>query len=148
MGCVEWCVLNWNENAIDFYEGMGAEVLPQWRICRLALPSTSTRVLPRLHVVAQRDGRDRDGQEGASVAWNDGLPCATAAQLRPRAIAAPPHDAIALPHAVTANYYTPRAIATAPALSLCPTLMTPSPPPSTTPCAIATASAPRSTLRR
>lgn len=35
MGRVEWCVLDWNKNAIDFYEGMGAEVLPQWRICRL-----------------------------------------------------------------------------------------------------------------
>ncbi|KAH0452278.1 hypothetical protein IEQ34_019577 [Dendrobium chrysotoxum] len=37
MGCgrVEWCVLDWNKNAIAFYEGMGAEVLPQWRICRL-----------------------------------------------------------------------------------------------------------------
>ncbi|NP_001136452.1 Probable acetyltransferase NATA1-like [Zea mays] len=36
MGRVEWCVLDWNKNAIDFYEGMGADVLPQWRICRLA----------------------------------------------------------------------------------------------------------------
>jgi len=35
MGRVEWCVLDWNKNAIDFYEGMGADVLPQWRICRL-----------------------------------------------------------------------------------------------------------------
>ncbi|XP_020598254.1 probable acetyltransferase NATA1-like [Phalaenopsis equestris] len=37
LGCgrVEWCVLDWNENAIAFYNGMGAEVLPQWRICRL-----------------------------------------------------------------------------------------------------------------
>jgi len=29
-------VLDWNKNAIDFYEGMGADVLPQWRIYRLA----------------------------------------------------------------------------------------------------------------
>ncbi|KAG0467036.1 hypothetical protein HPP92_018616 [Vanilla planifolia] len=38
MGCgrVEWCVLDWNTNAIDFYEGMGAEVLQPWRICRLS----------------------------------------------------------------------------------------------------------------
>ncbi|KAG1331173.1 L-ornithine N5-acetyltransferase NATA1 [Cocos nucifera] len=35
MGRVEWCVLDWNVNAISFYEEMGAEVLPQWRICRL-----------------------------------------------------------------------------------------------------------------
>ena len=33
---MEWCVLDWNKNAIDFYEGMGADVLPQWRIYRLA----------------------------------------------------------------------------------------------------------------
>ncbi|KAE8794958.1 putative acetyltransferase NATA1-like [Hordeum vulgare] len=44
MGRVEWCVLDWNQNAIDFYEGMGAEVFKQWRICRLTAPrSTSTR---------------------------------------------------------------------------------------------------------
>lgn len=34
-GRVEWCVLDWNENAIKFYEGIGAKVLPEWRICRL-----------------------------------------------------------------------------------------------------------------
>lgn len=32
----EWAVLNWNENAIDFYAGLGAEVLPDWRICRVS----------------------------------------------------------------------------------------------------------------
>jgi len=35
-GRFEWSVLDWNENAIRFYEGMGATVLPDWRICRLA----------------------------------------------------------------------------------------------------------------
>ncbi|KAG6529518.1 hypothetical protein ZIOFF_011723 [Zingiber officinale] len=39
MGRVEWCVLDWNVNAIKFYEEMGAEVLPMWRICRLAGPA-------------------------------------------------------------------------------------------------------------
>ncbi|KAF6167798.1 hypothetical protein GIB67_027576 [Kingdonia uniflora] len=34
-GRVEWCVLDWNVNAIKFYEEMGAEVLQEWRICRL-----------------------------------------------------------------------------------------------------------------
>jgi GNAT superfamily N-acetyltransferase len=34
-GRFEWSVLDWNEDAIRFYEGMGAEVLPDWRICRL-----------------------------------------------------------------------------------------------------------------
>lgn len=34
-GRVEWCVLDWNVNAIKFYEGIGANVMPEWRICRL-----------------------------------------------------------------------------------------------------------------
>ena len=34
-GRFEWSVLDWNENAIRFYEKMGADVLPEWRICRL-----------------------------------------------------------------------------------------------------------------
>ncbi|KAL6586387.1 GCN5-related N-acetyltransferase 8 [Orobanche minor] len=34
-GRVEWVVLDWNVNAINFYEQMGAQVLPEWRICRL-----------------------------------------------------------------------------------------------------------------
>jgi GNAT superfamily N-acetyltransferase len=36
-GRLEWSVLDWNENAIAFYETMGAEVLPDWRICRATL---------------------------------------------------------------------------------------------------------------
>jgi GNAT superfamily N-acetyltransferase len=35
-GRFEWSVLDWNARAIHFYEGMGATVLPDWRICRLA----------------------------------------------------------------------------------------------------------------
>ncbi|PIA37295.1 hypothetical protein AQUCO_03000117v1 [Aquilegia coerulea] len=34
-GRVEWCVLDWNLNAIKFYEEMGADVMQEWRICRL-----------------------------------------------------------------------------------------------------------------
>ena len=34
-GRFEWSVLDWNENAIRFYEGMGAVVMPDWRICRV-----------------------------------------------------------------------------------------------------------------
>lgn len=34
-GRFEWSVLDWNENAISFYESMGATVLPDWRICRV-----------------------------------------------------------------------------------------------------------------
>ncbi|KAL8136412.1 hypothetical protein V2J09_002413 [Rumex salicifolius] len=32
---VEWVVLDWNVNAIKFYETMGAEILQEWRLCRL-----------------------------------------------------------------------------------------------------------------
>ena len=35
-GRFEWSVLDWNTPAIDFYQGMGAELLPDWRICRVA----------------------------------------------------------------------------------------------------------------
>lgn len=34
-GRFEWSVLDWNANAIRFYEGMGATVMPDWRICRV-----------------------------------------------------------------------------------------------------------------
>ena len=34
-GRFEWSVLDWNENAIRFYEKMGATVMPDWRICRV-----------------------------------------------------------------------------------------------------------------
>lgn len=34
-GRFEWSVLDWNERAIRFYEGLGATVMPDWRICRI-----------------------------------------------------------------------------------------------------------------
>ncbi len=34
-GRFEWSVLDWNANAIAFYEKMGAVVMPDWRICRV-----------------------------------------------------------------------------------------------------------------
>jgi GNAT superfamily N-acetyltransferase len=34
-GRFEWSVLDWNVNAIAFYEKMGATVMPDWRICRV-----------------------------------------------------------------------------------------------------------------
>jgi GNAT superfamily N-acetyltransferase len=34
-GRFEWSVLDWNANAIRFYEKMGASVMPDWRICRI-----------------------------------------------------------------------------------------------------------------
>jgi GNAT superfamily N-acetyltransferase len=35
-GRFEWAVLDWNQPAIDFYRTLGADVLPDWRICRLS----------------------------------------------------------------------------------------------------------------
>ncbi|HTI17884.1 MAG TPA: GNAT family N-acetyltransferase [Trinickia sp.] len=35
-GRFEWSVLDWNQRAIDFYTKMGATVLPDWRIVRVA----------------------------------------------------------------------------------------------------------------
>lgn len=34
-GRFEWSVLDWNEPAIHFYEGLGATVMPEWRIARV-----------------------------------------------------------------------------------------------------------------
>lgn len=31
----EWIVLDWNTSAIEFYKRLGADVLPDWRICRM-----------------------------------------------------------------------------------------------------------------
>ena len=38
-GRFEWSVLDWNDGAIRFYERMGATVMPDWRICRIAGPA-------------------------------------------------------------------------------------------------------------
>jgi GNAT superfamily N-acetyltransferase len=34
-GRLEWSVLDWNEPAIAFYQHLGADLLPDWRICRV-----------------------------------------------------------------------------------------------------------------
>lgn len=34
-GRVEWCVLDWNKSAIDFYKGLGAVELEEWKTFRL-----------------------------------------------------------------------------------------------------------------
>ena len=34
-GRFEWTVLDWNDDAVDFYRMLGATVLPDWRIVRL-----------------------------------------------------------------------------------------------------------------
>jgi GNAT superfamily N-acetyltransferase len=38
-GRFEWTVLDWNQSAIDFYESLGAQVLPEWRIVRMTGPA-------------------------------------------------------------------------------------------------------------
>ncbi len=34
-GRMEWSVLDWNTQAIDFYQNLGANILDEWRIVRL-----------------------------------------------------------------------------------------------------------------
>jgi len=34
-GRLEWSVLEWNQNAIEFYLSLGATVLPDWKTCRM-----------------------------------------------------------------------------------------------------------------
>jgi GNAT superfamily N-acetyltransferase len=34
-GRLEWAVLDWNAPAIAFYEGMGAALMPEWRLARV-----------------------------------------------------------------------------------------------------------------
>jgi GNAT superfamily N-acetyltransferase len=38
-GRFEWSVLDWNTSAIEFYQSLGATVLPDWRIVRVVGPS-------------------------------------------------------------------------------------------------------------
>ncbi len=38
-GRFEWAVLDWNENAIGFYKKLGAQVMDDWRICRVTGPA-------------------------------------------------------------------------------------------------------------
>jgi GNAT superfamily N-acetyltransferase len=45
-GCqrLEWSVLDWNQNAIEFYQSLGATVQPEWRICRMTAAQLATNV--------------------------------------------------------------------------------------------------------
>ena len=45
-GRFEWSVLDWNTPAIDFYKAMGAELLPDWRICRVTGAALSDLASP------------------------------------------------------------------------------------------------------
>ena len=46
-GRFEWSVLDWNADAIRFYERMGATVMPDWRICRIAGDALAAYAEPR-----------------------------------------------------------------------------------------------------
>jgi GNAT superfamily N-acetyltransferase len=46
-GRFEWTVLNWNQPAIDFYEKLGATVMPDWQIVRVAGDALATLAQPR-----------------------------------------------------------------------------------------------------
>lgn len=47
-GCTRlgWSVLDWNQPAIRFYEGMGATLLPDWRMARVAGSALATFGVP------------------------------------------------------------------------------------------------------
>ena len=38
-GRFEWTVLDWNQPAIEFYQSLGAEMKPDWRIMRVTGPA-------------------------------------------------------------------------------------------------------------
>lgn len=46
-GRFEWSVLDWNAQAIGFYERMGATMLPDWRICRVTGPALAALATAR-----------------------------------------------------------------------------------------------------
>ncbi|MFI4902894.1 MAG: GNAT family N-acetyltransferase [Burkholderiales bacterium] len=41
-GRFEWAVLDWNAPAIGFYEGLGATLMPEWRLARVTGPALTT----------------------------------------------------------------------------------------------------------
>jgi GNAT superfamily N-acetyltransferase len=49
-GRLEWSVLDWNQNAIEFYQSLGATVLPDWKICRM-----SAETLAEIATTSQSD---------------------------------------------------------------------------------------------
>ena len=38
-GRMEWAVLDWNVDAIAFYESLGATRMAEWQLCRLTGPA-------------------------------------------------------------------------------------------------------------
>ena len=45
-GRFEWTVLDWNQPAIDFYRKLGADILPDWRVCRVTGPALAALAHP------------------------------------------------------------------------------------------------------
>ena len=45
-GRFEWSVLDWNQDAISFYTSMGATLMTDWRICRVAGESLAALARP------------------------------------------------------------------------------------------------------
>jgi GNAT superfamily N-acetyltransferase len=48
-GRFEWSVLDWNTPAIQFYQGLGATVMPEWRIVRVTGDALRTLAARNLH---------------------------------------------------------------------------------------------------
>ena len=51
----EWSVLDWNAPSIAFYKSIGADVMDDWKICRLSGPCRISRQRIRVH--ENRSGR-------------------------------------------------------------------------------------------
>jgi GNAT superfamily N-acetyltransferase len=45
-GRLEWSVLDWNQLASDFYLGLGARLMTEWRICRVEGAALQTFMRP------------------------------------------------------------------------------------------------------
>jgi len=46
LGRLEWSVLDWNDLAIGFYRAQGAEILGDWRVCRMTGAALETAGAP------------------------------------------------------------------------------------------------------
>jgi GNAT superfamily N-acetyltransferase len=64
-GRFEWAVLDWNEPAIRFYESLGATILPDWRLARVAGESLArfARQASASPVSVQAPAADRAGPD-------------------------------------------------------------------------------------
>lgn len=55
-GRFEWSVLDWNAQAIAFYQKLGATVMPDWRICRVTGSGLQTLAAPQDGSTAAGEG--------------------------------------------------------------------------------------------